>query len=37
MSNSYLRALVLMPAGRDALDRGLVDVDQLDIGLVVDL
>ena len=37
MSNSYSRSLVLNAARRDALDRRLVDVDQLDVRLVVDL
>ena len=37
MSNSYSASLVLIPVGRDALDRRLVDVDQFDVGLVIDL
>jgi hypothetical protein len=37
MSNSYSASLVLMPARGDAFDRRLGDVDQLDVGLVVDL
>ena len=37
MSNAYSFALVLMPVGRDPLDRRLRDVDQLDIVAVIDL